>query len=249
MTRIKKTAGLVALAIIAAFAIYEAQKNSRLEKQVQALEQRQALMTEEIARLRSESASFSNQLQASGSGTTENQRRLRELLRLRGEVGILRSHERQLEQALASSPSSVSASQTKIAVPNTPAAFHLHLVSVDPTEETEAMTNNSSAETLRLQKTPIMDYTAIRLATASTDPLSGASSIDVEFNEEGKELFAAFTKENINRRLAIVLNGQVFSAPVIRSEIPGGRVQITGSFTQDEARLLAAKINDAVSRQ
>lgn len=68
----------------------------------------------------------------------------------------------------------------------------------------------------------------------------------MEFSEEGKELFAAITKENINKRLAIVLDGRAYSAPVIRSEINGGKAQITGSFSEQEAAELAAKINEAV---
>jgi preprotein translocase subunit SecD len=43
------------------------------------------------------------------------------------------------------------------------------------------------------------------------------------------------------------LDGQVHSSPVIRGEITGGQVQITGSFTEDEARILAEKINQAIS--
>ena len=52
----------------------------------------------------------------------------------------------------------------------------------------------------------------------------------------GKELFAAVTKENLNKRMAIVLDGQLYMAPVIRSEITGGKVQITGHFTEEEGQ-------------
>jgi preprotein translocase subunit SecD len=93
----------------------------------------------------------------------------------------------------------------------------------------------------------LMDYTAIRSATVVTGTSSGVPQIDIEFSELGKELFAAITKENINKRLAIVLDGKLYSAPVIRSEIPGGKAQITGSFTVEEANKLAAKINEAIS--
>ena len=57
------------------------------------------------------------------------------------------------------------------------------------------------------------------------------------------------TKENLNKRLAIVLDGHLYSAPVIRSEISEGKAQITGSFTEEEARELAAKINNAIGSQ
>jgi preprotein translocase subunit SecD len=125
----------------------------------------------------------------------------------------------------------------------------LQLVLDEPGEDTEPMTNNASGETLHVQKTPLMDYTAISSATVTTDPSSGDPEINVELSDVGKELFAAVTKENINKRLAIVLDGQLYSAPLIRSEILDGKVQITGSFTEEEARALAAKINDAIGGQ
>jgi len=78
---------------------------------------------------------------------------------------------------------------------------------------------------------------------------SGVPQIDIEFSQLGKELFAAITKENLNKRLAIVLDGQVVSAPVVRSEISEGKAQITGAFTEEEARKLAAKINEAISNE
>jgi preprotein translocase subunit SecD len=46
-----------------------------------------------------------------------------------------------------------------------------------------------------------------------------------------------------------VLDGHLYSAPVIRSEISEGKAQITGSFTEEEARELAAKINNAIGSQ
>jgi len=89
------------------------------------------------------------------------------------------------------------------------------------------MTNNAGtgAETLYVQKIPLMDHMAISSASVTTDPSSDAPQIDIEFNEVGKELFAAVTRENINKRLAIVLDGQLYSAPVIRSEISGARLK------------------------
>ena len=118
-----------------------------------------------------------------------------------------------------------------------------------PGEDTESMTNNASGGTLQVQKTPLLDHTAIRSVNITKNAASGAPEIDVEFSQEGKELFAAVTRENINKRLAIVLDGQVYSAPVIRSEISGGRAQITGHFTETEAKELAARINDAIGGQ
>jgi len=61
----------------------------------------------------------------------------------------------------------------------------------------------------------------------------------LNFNSVGAMIFQQVTRENIKKRLAIVLDGNVYSAPVIQDEIAGGRAQITGRFTSEEARDLA----------
>jgi preprotein translocase subunit SecD len=63
--------------------------------------------------------------------------------------------------------------------------------------------------------------------------------VAVELDSRGAEIFDAMTAENVGRRLAIVLDKTVYSAPVIRERIPGGHVQITGRFSMDEAHDLA----------
>lgn len=63
--------------------------------------------------------------------------------------------------------------------------------------------------------------------------------VALNFNSVGAMIFQQVTRENIKKRLAIVLDDNVYSAPVIQDEIPGGRAQITGRFTSEEARDLA----------
>lgn len=63
--------------------------------------------------------------------------------------------------------------------------------------------------------------------------------VALNFNSVGAMIFQQVTRENIKKRLAIVLDDNVYSAPVIQDEIPGGRAQITGRFTSAEARDLA----------
>ncbi len=66
----------------------------------------------------------------------------------------------------------------------------------------------------------------------------------VDFNEEGKELFAKITRENVGRQLAIFLDGgEPKSDPVIREPIVGGTAVISGSFTAEEARELVRNLN------
>ena len=63
--------------------------------------------------------------------------------------------------------------------------------------------------------------------------------VALNFNSVGAMIFQQVTRENIKKRLAIVLDDNVYSAPVIQDEIAGGRAQITGRFTSSEARDLA----------
>ncbi len=63
--------------------------------------------------------------------------------------------------------------------------------------------------------------------------------VSITLNSAGARRFEQITRDNVGRQLAIILDGKVQSAPVIRDRIPGGQAQITGSFTLDQARELA----------
>ncbi len=63
--------------------------------------------------------------------------------------------------------------------------------------------------------------------------------VAIEFNSEGSRIFDRITGENVGKRIAIVLDNTVYSAPVVRERISGGKASITGGFTPDEAKDLA----------
>lgn len=63
--------------------------------------------------------------------------------------------------------------------------------------------------------------------------------VTLNFNARGARIFERATTENVGRRMAIVLDGKVYSAPVIRERIGGGRASISGNFTTAEAQDLA----------
>lgn len=63
--------------------------------------------------------------------------------------------------------------------------------------------------------------------------------VTTTFDATGARKFAKLTTDHVNERFAIVLDGKVLSAPVIREPIPGGRGQISGGFTLQEAKDLA----------
>ncbi len=75
-------------------------------------------------------------------------------------------------------------------------------------------------------------------ARATMDPNSGLPIVTMEMNSEGSRDWARITGANIDKRVAIVLDNAVFSAPVVRSKIIGGHSQIEGMDNIDEARLL-----------
>jgi protein-export membrane protein SecD len=67
--------------------------------------------------------------------------------------------------------------------------------------------------------------------------------ISISFNDEGKKILSEVTKNNIGKVMAIFLDGQMLSAPVIQDEIPNGQAQITGQFTAEEAKQLVQDLN------
>lgn len=81
-------------------------------------------------------------------------------------------------------------------------------------------------------------------ASVSFDPTTYKPQVDLEFNSDGAKLFDQITKENIGKRVAIFLDGQPISIPVVQAEITGGQAQITGNFTVDEANQLAQRLNE-----
>ncbi len=67
--------------------------------------------------------------------------------------------------------------------------------------------------------------------------------VAIEFTQEGSEKFAQITKKNLGKPLAIFLDDQLVSAPVVQQEIVGGSAVITGQFTTQEARDLSIQLN------
>lgn len=76
-------------------------------------------------------------------------------------------------------------------------------------------------------------------ANLAFSPDNGQPVVSFELDKAGAHLFGEMTKHNIGRQLAVVLDGKVITAPVIRSVISAGRGEISGSFTVAEANELA----------
>ena len=113
---------------------------------------------------------------------------------------------------------------------------------LDMVEEQATSTENNQGSTFTLIDTGITGR-VIDKAQLQFNPTSGEPTVLLSFNKEGRELFAKVTKENIGEILAIFLDGQAISTPVIREEIHDGKAQISGSFTPQEAKTLVRDIN------
>jgi len=75
------------------------------------------------------------------------------------------------------------------------------------------------------------------------DQTTNKPHILLEFNDEGANIFAELTKNNVNKTIAIYLDGAPISIPRVSEEITGGKAQITGDFTLIEAKQLAQRLN------
>ncbi len=87
-------------------------------------------------------------------------------------------------------------------------------------------------------ETPELTGGVITDAQATIDPQYNQPIVTMSMNSEGSREWARITGANIGRQIAIVLDEAVFSAPVVRSRITGGRSQIEGMANIEEARLL-----------
>lgn len=90
-----------------------------------------------------------------------------------------------------------------------------------------------------VQKRAAITGRDVSTARVSIDQNTSEPYVSVDFNAAGARAFSELTDANVGKRLAIVLDGNVHSAPQIRERIPSGRAQITGGFTTDEATDLA----------
>ncbi|MCI0450809.1 MAG: protein translocase subunit SecD, partial [Candidatus Latescibacteria bacterium] len=123
--------------------------------------------------------------------------------------------------------------QAKRAVPSNSAFLWGH--------EPRPMQEGGNGRILYLvEKNPTLDGSSLVDATTRPDP-DDPSRLNVGFrlNRHGAIVFSRFTGENIGRRIAIVLDSKVRSAPVVQGKIPGGEGRITGLDTDEEASDLA----------
>ncbi|MDE2058457.1 MAG: protein translocase subunit SecD [candidate division NC10 bacterium] len=92
---------------------------------------------------------------------------------------------------------------------------------------------------LVVQKRAVLTGDLLTSAQVQINSQTNEPVVSIEFDREGARLFGEATAANVGRRLAVVLDDTVYSAPVIREKILGGKAQISGRFTTEDARDLA----------
>lgn len=90
-----------------------------------------------------------------------------------------------------------------------------------------------------VNKSPELTGGVITNAVATISPETSAPIVNMEMNSDGAAEWARITGANIGKRIAIILDGVVYSAPVVQNKITGGNSQISGSGDLQEAQLLA----------
>jgi SecD/SecF fusion protein len=105
-------------------------------------------------------------------------------------------------------------------------------------KKVDKQTGTVKRQPLLIQKKTLLTGAAIKSAAVRIGDYN-EPYVSVDFNNAGARQFGTITGANIKRRLAIILDGVVRSAPVIQERIGGGKCQITGSYTSEEAHDLA----------
>lgn len=118
-----------------------------------------------------------------------------------------------------------------------------------PEEESKKMLESLEGQAIDLSVVdPYFTPTAltgryISKASLSFDPQTGRPEVFLQFNDDGKKLFGEITQKNVGLPLAIYLDGQPISTPVVEQAITDGSAQITGSFSVKEAKELVERLN------
>ncbi|UCF90909.1 MAG: protein translocase subunit SecD [Desulfobacterales bacterium] len=109
----------------------------------------------------------------------------------------------------------------------------LYKVDEDP------QTRRTTKTPFLLKKRTLLTGAYLTDARVQIDSQFNEPYVSLDFDQKGARIFERITAENVKKRLAIVLDDKVASAPVIQEKIAGGQARITGNFTMEEARDLA----------
>lgn len=115
---------------------------------------------------------------------------------------------------------------------------------VNATDESGNPINVNVESSVDLFKNTGLSGEQLERADVIFDPNTYTPQVSLEFDDEGRNLFAEITRRNIGKRVAIYLDGILISAPVVNNAILDGKAVIQGQFTANEAKQLAQRLNE-----
>ena len=181
-------------------------------------------------------------IQSVGSGTTED----RILVQLPGLTEAARTEARRtIEQTAYLEFLLVHADNDRLQAESGSPYFHAPLGYTNLTQDVKGSEGQAATRHFFCKLKPEQGLTGkyVERAYVTYDEL-GRPNISLTFNKDGATLFGRVTGANVGRQLAIVLDGEVRSAPVIQDAILGGRAQISGTFSITEAQRLASVLEN-----
>jgi preprotein translocase subunit SecD len=130
-----------------------------------------------------------------------------------------------------------------------PSILQLRLVDDSPSTNSEQMVlsskgeNGPQQEVIYVEKALVLDASSVaRTSLWERDAFIG---MDIELTDTASKQFAEFTRHNIGRRVAIIIDGRLREAGEIKNKITNGQFYVRGDWSVEEARILAKKIERA----
>jgi preprotein translocase subunit SecD len=113
----------------------------------------------------------------------------------------------------------------------------------NPPEITPAESGEVSLDAQSLFSPTGLSGKQFKRAVLEFDPRTNVPQISLQFDAEGTRLFSEITSRNVGKRVAILLDGEILSAPMVQTAITDGKAVITGQFSIPEAKELVTRLN------
>lgn len=105
-------------------------------------------------------------------------------------------------------------------------------------------------ETYNVQKMVPFDLSAVKsVGVIKSKNYDEVFEVEIAFTDEAQKRFADFTRRNVGKRIACIIDGQIDSVPVLRSRISGGKFWVGSSHSEQKAKDMAARISQAIAKR
>jgi preprotein translocase subunit SecD len=133
--------------------------------------------------------------------------------------------------------------------PNNSSIFQIRLVRDHASADTEEMpwkSRDGQTVPLPVEKTAVFDDAGVASAVVVKDKATGKAQLRITLTQSGSKRFEEITMQNIHKRIAIIIDGVLYEAPMIQAQISTDSLPIRDDFNEQQAEALARKINASV---